>query len=315
MTGATIISATSITRVWIALGGDPPIRGRARAFYRDGDNPQAVSLDNEKGVWWDHRDGKGGGVLSLIRSVLRCDSGDAVRWLEDLHGMPIDDYSFTRGEHRGHDIKASRLEDSSWRALSIWRSARPSSGTPVETYMRSRGLSIPPPATLRFHTGLKHPTGNIWLAMVGLVTRGTDDVPLAIHRTFLARSGTGKAPVDPQRMMLGPCRGGAVRLAPAGDILLVGEGIETCLAAMQATRLPAWAALSTCGLRTLDLPSEVVDVIVLADGDDPGEAAAQDCGYRWKREGRRVRIARPPRGFDFNDLLLRRARRIEGDAA
>ena len=81
-----------------------------------------------------------------------------------------------------------------------------------------------------------------------------DGVPLAIHRTFLARDGSGKAPVDPQKMMLGPCRGGAVRLGPAGDVLMVGEGLENCLAAMQATGHPAWAALSTSGLRTLDLP-------------------------------------------------------------
>ena len=105
-------------------------------------------------------------------------------------------------------------------------------------------------------------------------------------------------------MMLGPCRGGAVRLAEPGDVLMVGEGIETCLAAMQATGNPAWAALSTSGLRTLDLPEEVRDVIVLADGDDPGEAAARDAALRWNREGRRVRIARPPRGADFNDVLL-----------
>ncbi len=133
------------------------------------------------------------------------------------------------------------------------------------------------------------------------------DTPLAIHRTFLARDGVGKAPVDPQKMMLGPCRGGAVRLAEPGDVLMVGEGIETCLAAMQATGHPAWAALSTSGLRALDLPHDVRDVIVLADGDDAGEAAAQDCARRWKREGRRVRIARPPQGMDFNDMLMARA--------
>jgi len=46
---------------------------------------------------------------------------------------------------------------------------------------------------------------------------------------------------------------------------------------------------------------------VLADGDEPGEAAAQDCARRWQREGRRVRIARPPQGMDFNDLLKRGA--------
>ena len=124
----------------------------------------------------------------------------------------------------------------------------------------------------------------------------------------------GKAPVDPQKMMLGPCRGGAVRLAEPGDVLMVGEGIETCLAAMQATGHPAWAALSTSGLRALDLPDDVRDVIVLADGDDAGEAAARDCAWRWKREGRRVRIARPPQGMDFNDMLMDRAPRIEEGA-
>jgi len=89
--------------------------------------------------------------------------------------------------------------------------------------------------------------------MIALVTRGSDNTPLAIHRTFLARDGAAKAPVDPQKMMLGPCRGGAVRLAAPGDLLMVGEGIETCLAAMQATGHPAWVALSTSGLRTLDV--------------------------------------------------------------
>ena len=121
----------------------------------------------------------------------------------------------------------------------------------------------------------------------------------------------GKAPVEPAKMMLGPCRGGAVRLGPACDALMVGEGIETCLAAGRASSRRVWAALSTSGLCALDLPGEVSDVIVLADGDDPGEAAAQGCAWRWKREGRRVRIARPPHGMDFNDLLPRRAPRIE----
>src|SRR5205085_204032 len=134
--------------------------------------------------------------------------------------------------------------------------------------------------------------------------RGSDDMPTAIHRTFLALDGRGKAPVDPQKMMFGPCHGGAVRLATPSNMLMLGEGVETCLAAMQATGHPAWAALSTSGLRALDLPSHLRELIVLADGDDAGEAAARDCAWRWKREGRRVRIARPPRGMDFNDLLV-----------
>jgi putative DNA primase/helicase len=195
-------------------------------------------------------------------------------------------------------------------ALAIWQSAKPAQGTPVETYLASRGIDLPPPDALRFHAGLKHPSGGIWPAMVALVTSGADGRPLAIHRTFLARDGGGKAPVEAQRMMLGPCSGGAVRLADPGDVLMVGEGIETSIAAMQATGNPAWAALSTSGLRGLGLPEDVRDVIVLADGDAAGEAAARDCAWRWKREGRRVRIARPPQGIDFNDMLMDRAPRI-----
>jgi putative DNA primase/helicase len=199
-------------------------------------------------------------------------------------------------------------------ALRIWGGAASANGTLIETYLGSRGIVILIPSSLRFHRGIKHLRGEFWPAMVALVTRGTDNTPLAIHRTFLCRDGSGKAPVDPQKMMLGPCRGGAVRLADPGDVLMVGEGIETCLAAMLASGHPAWAALSTSGLRTLDLPKNVRDVIVLADGDEPGEAAARDCAWRWKREGRRVRIARPPQGLDFNDMLVARASCVEEGA-
>jgi hypothetical protein len=199
-------------------------------------------------------------------------------------------------------------------ALAIWQSAQPAQGTPVGTYLAARGIDLPPPDALRFHAGLKHPSGGIWPTMVALVTNGADGTPVAIHRTYLARDGGWKAPIDPQKMMLGRCRGGAVRLAEPRDLLMVGEGVETCLAAMQASGHPVWAALSTSGLRSLDLPIDIRDVIVLADGDEAGEAASRDCGSRWKRQGRRVRIARPTQGMDFNDMLLGRAPRIEEGA-
>jgi hypothetical protein len=199
-------------------------------------------------------------------------------------------------------------------ALTPWRGSDPAEATLVETYLHARGLVIPVPLSIRFHAGLRHPSGGIWPALVALVTNGADGTPLAIHRTFLTPDGSGKAPVEPARMMLGPCRGGIVRLAEPAGVLMVGEGIETCLAAMQASGHAAWAALSTSGLRTLDLPDEVRDVIVLADGDEAGEAAARDSAQRWKREGRRVRIARPPWGMDFNDLLVSRAPLVKEDA-
>jgi putative DNA primase/helicase len=117
-------------------------------------------------------------------------------------------------------------------AQAIWNAAVSDEGSLVKTYLAARGLHLPLPKTLRFHAGLKHRSGGNWPTMVALVTRGVDDAALGIHRTFIARDGSGKAPVAPQKMMLGPCRGGAVRLAEAGNVLMVGEGIETCLAAM-----------------------------------------------------------------------------------
>ena len=144
--------------------------------------------------------------------------------------------------------------------------------------------------------------------MVALVTRGADDTPLAIHRTFLARNGGDKAPVNTQKMMLGPCRGGAVRLGAiqADQWLVIGEGIETTLSVMQACALPGWAALSANGIKSLVLPSEASLVLICADNDcnGTGERAANDAGARFLREGRRVRIAMPPSsGTDFNDVL------------
>ena len=189
-------------------------------------------------------------------------------------------------------------------ALSIWRSAFPAANTLVQVYLATRGLTLPLPPSVRFHPRLKHPCGQVLPCMVALVTKGREENPVGIHRTFLARDGNGKAAIEQPRMMLGPCGGGAVRLGQHGEVLMVGEGIETCLAVMQATGIPAWAALSTSGLRGLRLPETVRDVIVLADGDDAGEAAARECASRFVRSERRVRVARPPVGEDFNDMLL-----------
>jgi DNA primase len=243
----------------------------------------------------------------LVRCHAGCDQRDVIaalieRGLWDATGKR------NGGISRKHRKNLEREPDPDAKArteaaLAIWQASQDIAGSLGETYLQSRGLALSSPPTLRFHPGLKHASGGVWPAMVALVVHGETGEALAIHRTFLAREGQGKAPVDPPKMMLGPCRGGVVRLGEPGDVLMVGEGIETCLAAMQATGKPAWAALSTSGLRSLILPRAIAKVIVLADGDEPGEAAAQDCARRWQREGRSVRIARPPSGLDFNDLL------------
>lgn len=187
-------------------------------------------------------------------------------------------------------------------ALTIWRRSRPADGTTAETYLRSRGYPGPIPPTLRFASG-KHPSDpdQYHPMMVGAVV--CDDHIVAIHRTFLRPDGRGKADLDPNKMTIGRCKGAAVRLAPAGPILALAEGIETALSYMQVRGLPTWAALSAGGFRSLILPEEVREIIIAADSDPVGLIAARAAARLWLAEGRQVSIARPPLGVDFNDLV------------
>jgi putative DNA primase/helicase len=193
-------------------------------------------------------------------------------------------------------------------ARRIWDAARDARGSPVPRYLASRGITISPPLSLRWAPACPHPSGLHLPAMVARVDN-IDGELIGVHRTYLRPDGSGKADIESAKAMLGQTAGGAMRLAPAAELLMAGEGIETALAAMQATAQPAWAALSTSGLVALRLPPMVRTVIICADNDanGAGERAARTAAQRWLGEGRRVRIAMPPEpGTDFADVLAER---------
>ena len=190
-------------------------------------------------------------------------------------------------------------------ARRIWHESKPATGTLVETYLRSRGITMPVPLTLRFHSALKHPSGvSLLPAMVAAVFDLNRNV-IAVHRTYLDDQGN-KTTLEPPKAALGPIASRAVHLAPAGEMLALAEGIETALSVGQATGIPTWAALGTANLTRVELPAVVREVIVCADNDPScaGEKAALAAAERFKLEGRRVSIARPHIGKDFNDIRL-----------
>ena len=193
-----------------------------------------------------------------------------------------------------------------WR---IWNRARDARATPAERYLARRGIVMPMPASLRWEPRCWHPDTRADLpAMIGAVL-DVEGRLVAVHRTYLARDDRGRWHRR-DRASLGPVGGGAVRLAPAAETLMVGEGVETCLAAMQATEQPVWAALSTSGMTALVLPWIVRTVVILADHDHngAGERAARNAAQRWLAEGRQVRIATPlDPGNDMADVLAGRA--------
>ena len=142
-------------------------------------------------------------------------------------------------------------------------------------------------------------------AMVAAVTTwpGTDVV--AIHRTYLRSDGSGKADVDPDKMSLGPIRGGAVRLGPPAPKMAVTEGIEDGMTIFQETGISVWAATGASAMRSIVLPAlpMAAEVVVCTDPDPVGQRAAAAAAKRWISEGRSVRVAVPPNGMDFNDVL------------
>lgn len=139
--------------------------------------------------------------------------------------------------------------------------------------------------------------------MVALV-EGSDSV--AVHRTFLCADGSGKAQVEPTKMMLGPCAGGAIRLSQTDGSLVICEGLETGLSLLSGL-LPSpatvWATLSTSGVKLLNLPRQLEQVTVAADGDVPGRVAAYELASRADTMGWRVSLMPAPEGRDWNDVL------------
>jgi len=151
------------------------------------------------------------------------------------------------------------------------------------------------------------------------VLRRPDGRGVALHRTYIAPTGDGKAAITdpltgdplPARKVraIGPgaTRGAAVRLYPPAATIVVAEGIETALAARLAMpEYPAWAAVSAGGIARLRLPAGVREVIVAADHDPngAGEEAAATLAKRLRSEGVAVRAAIPPSpGTDWADVI------------
>jgi putative DNA primase/helicase len=258
------------------------------------------------------RDGDRGLIVKCFAGCCPADILAALRRLglleqiADRRASPPDPAALERRRAAEQRDRQRRISE----ALDFWQhETSPAYGTAVARYWRARGLALPIPATIRAsRSWLRHPNGGTRPAMIALVEHANYG-PVAIHRTWLQSDGLAKASFREPRLSLGPIGGGAVRLAPAGEILLIGEGIETSASGMLATGWPAWAALSTSGIMALELPQIVRTLVLLADHDrsGAGERAARTAAARWLAEGRRVRIAMPPEpGTDFNDVLLGR---------
>jgi hypothetical protein len=195
-------------------------------------------------------------------------------------------------------------------ALQLWEQARPITGTLAARYLsetRKIDLAALPAnidEALRFHPRCPFGPGNRNPCLLALMRNAITDAPVGFQRVALTADAQK---ID--RRMLGQL--GVVKLWPAGSQLVVGEGLETVLAA--ATRIPycdaplqpAWSALSSDALGRFPLVPNVERLIILVDHDPPGKTAASLCAGRYERAKRSaIQLTPDEPGFDFNDIIM-----------
>lgn len=187
-------------------------------------------------------------------------------------------------------------------ALDIWRASQPATGSLAEDYLRGRGITIPIPALIRYHPGLRHSDTGLDMPCMVAAVCNLDRKITGIVRTYLTHDGR-KAPLNRPRMALGTLTGGAVRLAPTTDRVWLTEGVEDGLALIQMMGKPTWALLGTSGYKSVVLPENIRTVILAPDGDDAGQAVILEAAARLAGQGREVRVAKLPAGQDWCDVL------------
>jgi hypothetical protein len=141
-------------------------------------------------------------------------------------------------------------------------------------------------------------------AMVALMTDPVTGEACGIHRTYLLPDGSGKAPVEPVRQMLGSR--GVIRLSPDDEIedcLGIAEGIETALAVMAIGWRPMWACGSLGGVTDFPVLAGVDCITIFSDPKPHEVEGARACRKRWAEAGRQAHLRIPHGGVDWNEAI------------
>lgn len=287
-------------RYWI-VGDVRNIRGRSLYVRLTG--PSAGP--GAAGKWCDAATAEHGDLLDLIRLQCGCSTlRDALDEARSFLGQ-------ARPEPPSSAPGKPTPSNSPDAARRLFAAALPIGGTLAQTYLRERGItaSLDQLWSLRFHpacyyreTDEREP--KTWPALLAAITDPTGTV-MAVHRVWLDRDGRSKAPVADPRRSLGSQLGGGVRLGLIGEVLAVGEGIETMLSLRTALpAMPVLAGLSANHLAGLELPEGLRRVYVARDNDPEGRRA--DARLRVRQRGRTIEFRTLlPAYADFNVDLQR----------
>lgn len=202
----------------------------------------------------------------------------------------------------------------------LWDACLPvQANDPVGRYLANRlkcGLTFFP-EVLRLHPCLPYwhegRRWGAWPAMVAALTNPAGQT-VALHRTWLTADGF-KASVPVVKKLskaAGPVMGSCVRLAQvnASGVIGIAEGLETAMAAQQASGVPTLAAYSASALAHWQWSHGTRHVVVFADADDAGRHAASVLRRRSQTAGLLVQVLTPAEpGADWCDVWAARGER------
>ncbi|MDK2768410.1 MAG: toprim domain-containing protein [Sphingomonas sp.] len=190
-------------------------------------------------------------------------------------------------------------------ARRLWDLARPLADTPGAHYLTGRGITARPWA-LRYLHATPLGRGNMARFRPALIAAIHDGAELvAVQRTFLGPAGGGLATdLAKPKLALGRPRAGAVKLARAGSVLGLAEGVETALSAMQLLGIPVWATLGGERLPHIRIPALVHRLVLLPDADRSGRIAERLSRSAYAGLAIEIQTVWPWSGLkDWNDVL------------
>ncbi|WP_267381773.1 MULTISPECIES: CHC2 zinc finger domain-containing protein [unclassified Sphingomonas] len=220
-----------------------------------------------------------------------------------------------------HRAPAKPKADMRAAAQRIVDASVPIEGTPAAAYLRWRGITMDLPHTLRFArlappqiegNGLRAANGpGLLPALIAIVTDPAGEL-VGLQRTYLTEDGRKAAttPTDTDRKpkvkySLGNVVGGAIQIGAPAASMLVTEGLEDGLTLAQALGRSVWVAAGTSMMPQMTFAPVTRAVVIGADGDEAGVAAAVKAATAFSASGLATRIMSPTAGFkDFNAELM-----------
>lgn len=273
----------------------------------------SFEVNDSKGLFYCHGCGASGDHYTALTKLGGMTFRQAFEMLTDGDFPVVSEQDRAQRKAEDEAVIARRRRQ----GVEVWQSGYPIAGTLAETYLRSRGITMDLPDTVRFarldywDQGTGKVIGRKLPALVCALQDSAGDL-VGVQRVYLAPDGRGKADVPKPKLSLGVIVGSAFRASGRYDCgatsVVVAEGPENGLSLAQGLpEAQVWVSCGTGLMPRVGFPAGVSEAVLAGDNDAPGRAAVNAAHAAFSARGLSVR-AMFPAGWakDWNDELMGR---------